>query len=45
MTMLFALLIAMQSIGQLTVKDMFAIVPLVAVLAFYLSYQTKQKQA
>ncbi len=41
-TMLFALLVAMQSIGQLTVKDMFAIVPLVVVVAFYLSYQSRQ---
>lgn len=44
-TMLLGLLIAMQSIGQLTVKDMFALVPLVLVLGFYLSYQTKQKRS
>jgi len=43
-TMLLALLLAMQSIGQLTVKDMAAIVPLVVVAAFYLSYQRKQAQ-
>jgi hypothetical protein len=41
-TMLGGLLLAMQSIGQLTVKDMLAIIPLVAVLAFYLSYQRKE---
>jgi len=41
-TMLVALLIAMQSIGQLTTKDLFAIVPLTLVAAFYLSYQRKQ---
>ena len=41
-TMLGALLLAMQSIGQLTIKDMSAIVPLVLVAAFYLSYQRKQ---
>lgn len=41
-TMLLALLIAMQSIGQLTLKDLAAIVPLVLVAAFYTSYQRKQ---
>jgi hypothetical protein len=41
-TMLLGLLIAMQSIGQLTVKDLLAIIPLVLVAAFYLSYQRKQ---
>lgn len=44
-TMLLGLLIAMQSIGQLTVRDMFALIPLVLVLAFYLSYQTKHKRS
>lgn len=42
LTMLGGLLLAMQSIGQLTAKDLLAIVPLVAVLAFYLSYQRKE---
>ncbi|HET6924587.1 MAG TPA: hypothetical protein VFH39_02045 [Candidatus Saccharimonadales bacterium] len=41
-TAFLALLIAMQSIGQLTVKDMAAIIPLVLVAAFYASYQRKQ---
>ncbi|HEX7368519.1 MAG TPA: hypothetical protein VF261_02585 [Candidatus Saccharimonadales bacterium] len=36
-------LVAMQSIGQLTLKDMFAIVPLLILLAFYLSYQHKEQ--
>jgi len=44
LTMLLALLIAMQSIGQLTIRDMTAIVPLVLVAAFYISYQRKQSQ-
>jgi len=43
-TSLLALLIAMQSIGQLTVRDMLAIVPLILVLAFYFSYQTKENR-
>jgi len=41
-TMFLGLLLAMQSIGQLTVKDMTAIIPLVIVAAFYVSYQRKQ---
>jgi hypothetical protein len=41
-TMLIALLLAMQSIGQLTIRDLLALIPLVLVLAFYLSYQRKE---
>lgn len=41
-TGIIAVLIAMQSIGQLTVRDIAAIVPLVAVLLFWLSYQKRQ---
>lgn len=42
LTMLLALLLAMRSIGQLTVKDILAIIPLVLLLAFYLSYQREE---
>ena len=42
LTMLGGLLLAMQSIGQLTLKDMLVIIPLVVILAFYLSYQRKE---
>ena len=41
-TMLAGLLLAMQSIGQLALRDLLVIMPLVAVLAFYVSYQRKQ---
>jgi len=41
-TLLCGLLIAMQSIGQLSFKDLLALVPFVLVLAFYFSYQNKQ---
>ena len=42
-TIVLSLLLAMQSIGQLTVKDVLAVIPLLAVLAFYFSYATARK--
>ncbi|MBC7582029.1 hypothetical protein H7097_04160 [Aeromicrobium sp.] len=42
-TLVLALLIAMQSIGQLTVKDILAVVPLIVVLSVYFSYMLKQQ--
>lgn len=42
-TLALTLLIAMQSIGQLTGKDILAVIPLVIVLAFYLSYLSTHK--
>jgi hypothetical protein len=42
-TLVLSLLVAMQSIGQLTSKDILAMVPLVIVLSFYLSYVTRKK--
>lgn len=42
-TLVVALLIAMQSIGQLTVKDVLAVVPLIIVLSIYLSYMLKKQ--
>jgi hypothetical protein len=41
-TLVLSLLIAMQSIGQLTSKDILATVPLVIVLSFYFSYMTRK---
>jgi hypothetical protein len=43
-TLVLALLIAMQSIGQLTVKDVLAVIPLVIVLSVYFSYMLKKQQ-
>lgn len=43
-TAILGVLMAMQSIGQLTVKDLLALVPLVVVLLFYLSYQKRARQ-
>ena len=40
-TAVTGMLIAMQSIGQLTPRDVLAIVPLVLVGAFYVSYQKR----
>jgi hypothetical protein len=34
----------MQSIGQLTVKDVLAVIPLVIVLSVYFSYMLKKQQ-
>jgi len=42
-TLVLSLLIAMQSIGQLTVKDILAVIPLVIVLSFYFSYLWAKK--
>ena len=42
-TMVVSLLLAMQSIGQLTPKDILAVIPLVIVLSFYFSYLTAKK--
>jgi hypothetical protein len=42
-TLVLALLIAMQSIGQLTVKDVLAVIPLVVVLSVYFSYMLKKQ--
>jgi len=42
-TLVISLLIAMQSIGQLTVKDILAVIPLVIVLSFYFSYLSSDK--
>ena len=42
-TLVLALLIAMQSIGQLTVKDIMAVVPLIIVLSVYFSYMLKKQ--
>jgi hypothetical protein len=42
-TLVLSLLIAMQSIGQLTSKDVLATIPLVIVLSFYFSYITAKK--
>jgi hypothetical protein len=41
-TLVLALLIAMQSIGQLTVKDVLAVIPLVVVLSIYFSYMLRK---
>ncbi|HWT56020.1 MAG TPA: hypothetical protein VN031_03235 [Candidatus Microsaccharimonas sp.] len=42
-TLVLALLIAMQSIGQLTTKDVLAVIPLVLVLSLYFSYMLKKQ--
>ena len=42
-TLVAALLIAMQSIGQLTVKDILAVIPLIVVLSIYFSYMLKKQ--
>ena len=42
-TLVLSLLIAMQSIGQLTVKDVLAVIPLVIVLSVYFSYMLKNQ--
>lgn len=42
-TLVLTLLIAMQSIGQLTGKDVLAVIPLIVVLSFYFSYMTAGK--
>lgn len=42
-TLVLGLLIAMQSIGQLTVKDVLAVIPLVVVLSLYFSYMSKKQ--
>ena len=42
-SVLCAILLAMQSIGQLTLKDTIAIIPLVAILYFYPSYYCKKR--
>lgn len=42
-TLVLSLLIAMQSIGQLTIKDVLAVIPLVIVLSFYFSYLSTKK--
>jgi hypothetical protein len=42
-TLVLALLIAMQSIGQLTPKDVLAVVPLIIVLSVYFSYMLKKQ--
>lgn len=42
-TLVLSLLIAMQSIGQLTVKDVLAVVPLIVVLSVYFSYMLKKQ--
>lgn len=39
---LMTILLVMQSIGQLTIRDMTALVPLLAVLYFYFSYNGKR---
>jgi hypothetical protein len=43
-TVCAAVLIGMQSIGQLALRDLLAIIPLVIVLYFYLSYYGNQKR-
>lgn len=43
MTMVIGLLIAMQSIGQLTYKDILAVIPLVIVMSFYFSYLQRSR--
>ena len=43
LTLVLGLLIAMQSIGQLTPKDVLAVIPLVLVLSFYFSYVTRRQ--
>lgn len=42
-TLVLTLLIAMQSIGQLTGKDILAVIPLIIVLSFYFSYMSSSK--
>lgn len=42
-TLVSGLLIAMQSIGQLTYKDILAVIPLVLVLSFYFSYMLRKQ--
>ncbi len=42
-TLLLAFLLLMQSIGQLSLKDILAMVPLMIVLYLYLTYITKSK--
>lgn len=42
-TLVSALLIAMQSIGQLTMKDVLAVIPLIIVLSVYFSYMLKKQ--
>jgi hypothetical protein len=41
-TLVLSLLIAMQSIGQLTVKDVLAVIPLIIVLSVYFSYMLRK---
>lgn len=42
-TLVLGLLIAMQSIGQLTLKDILAVIPLIIVLSLYFSYMFRQQ--
>jgi hypothetical protein len=42
-TLVLGLLIAMQSIGQLTIKDILAVIPLIIVLSIYFSYMFRQQ--
>lgn len=42
-TLVLGLLIAMQSIGQLTVKDVLAVIPLIIVLSMYFSYMFRNQ--
>ena len=42
-TLVLALLIAMQSIGQLTTKDILAVIPLAIILSIYFSYMLKKQ--
>jgi hypothetical protein len=44
-TLVLSLLIAMQSIGQLTVKDVLAVIPLIIVLSIYFSYMFRKTNA
>jgi hypothetical protein len=41
-TLVLGLLIAMQSIGQLTPKDVLAVIPLIIVLSLYFSYMFRR---
>ncbi len=42
-TLVLGLLIAMQSIGQLTTKDILAVIPLIIVLSIYFSYMFRNQ--
>lgn len=43
LTAIAALLVAMQSAGQLTIKDMLVLVPLVAIGYFYMTYAARSQ--